>query len=255
MSRLSSRRPGERQAVCREHARPADRPAQAPDRPRRRRHVRHARTIFADRLSWPTGVAVWKGGVFVAATPDIWYIKDTDGDGRADVREEVFTGLPQVQHPGGDEQPPLGPRPRDLRRGVEQRRRDPARRASRAAGPSRSAAATSGSTRDASVRGDLGRGAVRQHVRRLGQPVHLQHPQPVRARRPARALPGAEPSARRPSAPCTTSPRPATRSRIFRISPPEPWREFRARRRAAIGKAMPPERARRRGLPRPRRAA
>ena len=40
--------------------------------------------VFADKLSWPTGVAVWKGGVFVAATPDIWYIKDTDGDRRAD---------------------------------------------------------------------------------------------------------------------------------------------------------------------------
>ena len=40
-------------------------------------------TVFADGLSWPTGVACWKGGVFVAATPDIWYLKDSDGDGRA----------------------------------------------------------------------------------------------------------------------------------------------------------------------------
>src|SRR5882672_9186560 len=43
-------------------------------------------TIFADGLSWPTGVACWKGGVYVAATPDIWYFKDTDGDGVADER-------------------------------------------------------------------------------------------------------------------------------------------------------------------------
>lgn len=50
-------------------------------------------TIFADGLSWPTGVACWKGGVFVAATPDIWYLKDTDGDGVADVRRKVFTGF------------------------------------------------------------------------------------------------------------------------------------------------------------------
>ena len=50
-------------------------------------------TIFAEGLSWPTGVACWKGGVFVAATPDIWYFKDTDGDGRADVRRKVFTGF------------------------------------------------------------------------------------------------------------------------------------------------------------------
>lgn len=50
-------------------------------------------TIFADKLSWPTGVAFWKGGVFVAATPDIWYFKDTDGDRKADIRRKVFTGF------------------------------------------------------------------------------------------------------------------------------------------------------------------
>ncbi|HUS34189.1 MAG TPA: PVC-type heme-binding CxxCH protein [Verrucomicrobiae bacterium] len=50
-------------------------------------------TIFAESLSWPTGVACWKGGVFVAATPDIWYFKDIDGDGKADLRRKVFTGF------------------------------------------------------------------------------------------------------------------------------------------------------------------
>ncbi len=49
--------------------------------------------IFADNLSWPTGIACWKGGVFVAATPDLVYLKDTDGDGKADVRRKVFTGF------------------------------------------------------------------------------------------------------------------------------------------------------------------
>ena len=50
-------------------------------------------TIFAEDLSWPTGVACWKGGVFVAATPEIWYLKDLDGDGKADERRKVFTGF------------------------------------------------------------------------------------------------------------------------------------------------------------------
>jgi putative membrane-bound dehydrogenase-like protein len=50
-------------------------------------------TIFADGLSWPTGLALWRGGVYAAATPDVWYLKDTDGDGRADVRRRVFTGF------------------------------------------------------------------------------------------------------------------------------------------------------------------
>jgi putative membrane-bound dehydrogenase-like protein len=49
--------------------------------------------VFADGLLWPAGIAPWKGGVFVAAPPDIWYLKDTDGDHRADVRRKVFTGF------------------------------------------------------------------------------------------------------------------------------------------------------------------
>ena len=50
-------------------------------------------TTFADKLSWPTGLAFWKGGVYVTATPDIWYLKDTDGDHKADIRRKVFTGF------------------------------------------------------------------------------------------------------------------------------------------------------------------
>ncbi|MBM4004753.1 MAG: dehydrogenase, partial [Planctomycetes bacterium] len=50
-------------------------------------------TIFAEELSWPTGLVFWRGGVFVAATPDIWYLKDLDGDLRSDLRIKVYTGF------------------------------------------------------------------------------------------------------------------------------------------------------------------
>ena len=50
-------------------------------------------TQFAEQLLWVGGIAPWKGGVFVAAPPDIWYLKDTDGDLKADVRRKVFTGF------------------------------------------------------------------------------------------------------------------------------------------------------------------
>lgn len=53
-------------------------------------------TVFADGLSWPTGVACWKGGVVVTATPDVWYLKDTNGDGQADVREKLLTGFKKL---------------------------------------------------------------------------------------------------------------------------------------------------------------
>ena len=49
--------------------------------------------IFVDKLVWPTGVAVWKQGVFISAPPDILYCKDTDGDGRADIKEKIYTGF------------------------------------------------------------------------------------------------------------------------------------------------------------------
>jgi putative membrane-bound dehydrogenase-like protein len=50
-------------------------------------------TIFAERLSWPTAVIAYDGGVFVGAAPDILYLKDTNGDGRADEQKVVFTGF------------------------------------------------------------------------------------------------------------------------------------------------------------------
>ncbi|RMG35212.1 MAG: alpha/beta fold hydrolase [Planctomycetota bacterium] len=50
-------------------------------------------TVFAQRLSWPTAIICYDGGVFVGAPPDIHYMKDTDGDGRADVDTVVWTGF------------------------------------------------------------------------------------------------------------------------------------------------------------------
>ena len=50
-------------------------------------------TLFADKLSWPTAIACYDGGVFVGAAPDIFYLKDSNGDGQADRREVVFTGF------------------------------------------------------------------------------------------------------------------------------------------------------------------
>jgi putative membrane-bound dehydrogenase-like protein len=50
-------------------------------------------TLFADRVPYPTGVLPWRGGVLVTAAPDILYFKDADGDGKAELREVVFTGF------------------------------------------------------------------------------------------------------------------------------------------------------------------
>ena len=55
-------------------------------------YFEHSR-VFADNLPWPTGLICANGGVYVVATPDIIFFKDTDGDGKSDVRETVFTGF------------------------------------------------------------------------------------------------------------------------------------------------------------------
>ena len=57
--------------------------------------------VYVDKLSYPTAVLCYDGGVFVGAAPDLLYCKDTTGDDRADVRRVVFTGFGQeVQRAG-----------------------------------------------------------------------------------------------------------------------------------------------------------
>ncbi len=50
-------------------------------------------TIFAEGLPFPTGVFPWRDGVIVAAAPDILFLRDKDGDGKADERVVLFTGF------------------------------------------------------------------------------------------------------------------------------------------------------------------
>ena len=51
------------------------------------------RTEFANGLTYPNGILPWDGGVFVTSAPDIYYFKDTDGDGIADIQKVVLTGF------------------------------------------------------------------------------------------------------------------------------------------------------------------
>lgn len=52
-----------------------------------------SRTDFATGLTYPNGIQVWDGGVFVTVAPDLLYLKDTTGDGVADERRVVLTGF------------------------------------------------------------------------------------------------------------------------------------------------------------------
>ncbi len=50
-------------------------------------------TIFLDGMAWPTAIFCWMGGVIIVDAPDMFYAKDTNGDGKADERRPLYTGF------------------------------------------------------------------------------------------------------------------------------------------------------------------
>ena len=50
-------------------------------------------STFADGLNIPTGVYPYKDGVIAWSIPNIWFLRDTDGDGRADKRTKLYGPL------------------------------------------------------------------------------------------------------------------------------------------------------------------
>lgn len=49
-------------------------------------------TVFADKLNIPTALVFVNGGVIVSQPPRFLFLKDTNGDDKADVRQEIMTG-------------------------------------------------------------------------------------------------------------------------------------------------------------------
>lgn len=52
-------------------------------------------TVFAEGMNIPTGFTFANGGIIVAQAPEMLFLKDTDGDDVADVREVLFDGWSQ----------------------------------------------------------------------------------------------------------------------------------------------------------------
>jgi len=49
-------------------------------------------TVFADQLNIPTSLVFANGGIIVAQPPRFLFLKDADGDDKADLRQEIMTG-------------------------------------------------------------------------------------------------------------------------------------------------------------------
>jgi hypothetical protein len=50
-------------------------------------------TVFADKLHVPTGLELGDGGLYLAQMPNLMFLKDTDGDDRADTRDLIMHGF------------------------------------------------------------------------------------------------------------------------------------------------------------------
>lgn len=50
-------------------------------------------TPFIDDLNAPTGFQFYDDGVILVQAPDVWFLRDTDGDDRADWKQRVLNGL------------------------------------------------------------------------------------------------------------------------------------------------------------------
>ncbi len=50
-------------------------------------------TTFLDGLNCPTGFQFFKDGVVVMESPDLWFVRDTNGDGKGDAKERILDGL------------------------------------------------------------------------------------------------------------------------------------------------------------------
>ncbi len=67
-------------------------------------------TVFADKLSIPTGLVFANGGVIVSQAPDMLFLKSSKGDDKADVRRVLFSGWGTHDTHAG---------PSNLRRGLD----------------------------------------------------------------------------------------------------------------------------------------
>ncbi|MFO0902640.1 MAG: PVC-type heme-binding CxxCH protein [Pirellulales bacterium] len=194
--------------------------------------------LFAEDLSWPTGLALWQGGVYVAATPDIWYLKDSDGDGRADIRRRVFTGFRKFNVQAVMNNLKWGPDGRIYGAGssnggtIRHAERDDApvslgRHDFRFSPRDERFELVSGGARFGNTFDDWGN----RFLCNIRNPVqHVVLPQEYLSRRPHLPL---RPAVHDVAAAGDTLP-------VFRISPVEPWRLFRAQRWAAeAGQSYP----------------
>lgn len=201
-------------------------------------------TIFADKLRWAQSVCCAKGGVYVLAPPDLYYMKDTDGDNVADQKEIICSGFSQSNVQGLANGLEWG---RDnaiyfssgvaggeltvpARGGKPERRFTPGRRDLRLDPVTNELTMVSGGQQYGHTIDNYGDRFICSNSNHI---VHVTWPLHYLERNPQLVVPGTvRPIAREGAA-----------AVVFRKSPAEPWRLVRTARRAAdpeYAKRLPP---------------
>lgn len=67
------------------------------------------RTVFADKMVFPSGVVCHDGAVYVCSVPGVWKLEDTNDDGIADRRTQIVTGFGSIGNGADLHGPYLGP--------------------------------------------------------------------------------------------------------------------------------------------------
>lgn len=67
------------------------------------------RTVFADKLTFPSGALWHRGALYVCSPPGLWKFEDLDGDGVAEKRTEIVTGFGSTGNAADLHGPYLGP--------------------------------------------------------------------------------------------------------------------------------------------------
>ena len=66
-------------------------------------------TVFADSLILPSGIMRWKKGVIVTDAPEVYYMEDTNNDGKADIKKIMLTGFDTSNLEANVNNPEYGP--------------------------------------------------------------------------------------------------------------------------------------------------
>ena len=67
------------------------------------------RTVFADKLTFPSGALWHQGALYVCSPPGLWKFTDSNDDGVADTREQIVTGFGSTGNAADLHGPFLGP--------------------------------------------------------------------------------------------------------------------------------------------------